>query len=121
MKGPRTYLVRCGNQIRFVHVDHLKSARRFQSSSSWEGEGESNYTGNLLSSQAEVRSALLSPSESLVSTTRAGEVPDAGEVTHKPSLGDTAEGTSSSESPSSSHPAQRYPCRERRPPRRLIC
>ena len=24
VKGPRTYLVRCGNQIRFVHVDHLK-------------------------------------------------------------------------------------------------
>ena len=107
MKGPRTYLVRCGNQIRFVHVDHLKSARCFQSSSSWEGEGESDYTGNLLSSQAEVRSALLSPSESLVSTSGAGEVPDAGdaeahgttEVTHESSLGDAAEGTSSSESP----------------------
>ncbi|KAL9975231.1 hypothetical protein ACROYT_G012365 [Oculina patagonica] len=25
VKGPRTYLVRCGNQVRFVHVDHLKS------------------------------------------------------------------------------------------------
>ena len=24
VKGPRTYLVCCGNQIRFVHVDHLK-------------------------------------------------------------------------------------------------
>ena len=24
VKGPCTYLVRCGNQIRFVHVDHLK-------------------------------------------------------------------------------------------------
>ena len=54
VKGPRTYLVRCGNQIRFVHEDHLKSARRFQSSSSWEGERESDYAGNLLRSQAEV-------------------------------------------------------------------
>ena len=25
VKGPRTYLVRCGNQVRFVHVDYLKS------------------------------------------------------------------------------------------------
>ena len=24
VKGPRTYLVHCGNQIRFVYADHLK-------------------------------------------------------------------------------------------------
>ena len=27
VKGPRTYLIRCEDQKRFVHVDHLKSAR----------------------------------------------------------------------------------------------
>ena len=25
VKGPRTYLVRCGKQVRFVHIDYLKS------------------------------------------------------------------------------------------------
>ena len=50
MKGLRTYLVRCGDQIRFVHVDHLKSARCIQSSSSREREEDGNYARNLLSS-----------------------------------------------------------------------
>ena len=105
VKGPFTYLVRCGRQIRFVHVDHLKSARCNQSSNSWEREGESNYTENLLSSQAEVRRGLRSPCEPLVSTSEAGGVPDAGNVeeretteeTQESSLGDDLEGASSSE------------------------
>ena len=59
VKGPRTYLVRCGDQIRFVHEDHLKSARCTQSSSSWEGEEDSNYARNLQSSQAEVERGIL--------------------------------------------------------------
>ncbi len=25
MKGTRTYILRCGDRVRFVHVDHLKS------------------------------------------------------------------------------------------------
>ena len=62
VKGSGTYLVRCGSQIRFIHVDHLKIAPCIQSSNSWEGEEESNYTENLLSSQAEVRGGLIKES-----------------------------------------------------------
>ena len=80
MKGPRAYLARCGDQIRFVHEDHLKSARCTQSSSSWEGEEDSNYARNLLSSQAEVKSGAWSPSEALVNKSKARVVPDAGDV-----------------------------------------
>ena len=61
-KGSGTYLVRCGSQIRFIHVDHLKIAPCIQSSNSWEGEEESNYAENLLSSQAEVRGGLIKES-----------------------------------------------------------
>ena len=80
VKGPRTYLVRCEDQIPFVHVDHLKSARWIQSSSSWEGEEDSNYARNFPSSQAEVKSGACSLSEPLVNTSQAGGVPDAGDV-----------------------------------------
>ena len=78
-KGPRTYLVCCEDQIRFVHVDHLKSAPWIQSSSSWEGEEDSNYARNFPSSQAEVKSGAWGPSEPLVNAFEAGGVPDAGE------------------------------------------
>ena len=113
----------------FVHVGHLKSARRIQSSSSCEGEEDSNYARNFLSSQAEVKSAVWSLSEPPVNTSEAGGVPDAGDVeeqdtagvTPESSLGDALEGTSPSGTPLSPHPALRYPSRERRPPRRLIC
>ena len=71
VKGPRTYLVRCEDQIRFVHVDHLKSALWIQSSSSWEGEEDSNYARNFPSSQTEVKSGAWSPSEPLVNTSEA--------------------------------------------------
>ena len=129
MKGPRTYLVRCDDQIRFVHVDHLKSARWIQSSSSWEGEEDSNYARNFPSFQAEVRSEAWSPSEPLVNTSEAGGVPGAGdieeqdttEVTPESSLRDALEGVNPSGTPLSLHPALRYPSRERRPPCRLIC
>ena len=50
VKCPGTYLVRCGSQIRFVLLDHLKIARCYQSSNSWKGEEESNYAENLPSS-----------------------------------------------------------------------
>ena len=129
MKGPRTYLARCGDQIRFVHEDHLKSARCTQSSSSWEGEEDSNYARNLLSSQAEVKSGAWSPSEALVNKSKARVVPDADdveeqettEVAPESSLGDALEGSSPPGTPLCPHPALRYPSRERRPPRRLIC
>ena len=62
VKGPGTYLVRCGSQIRFAHVDHLKIALFIQSSNSWEGEEESKYVENLLSSQADVRGGLIKES-----------------------------------------------------------
>ena len=80
VKGPRTYLVRCEDQTRFVLVDHLNSARWIQSSSSWEGEEDSNYARNFPSSQAEVKSGVWSPSEPLINTSEAGGVPDAGDV-----------------------------------------
>ena len=66
VKSPRTYLVRCEDQIRFVHMDHLKSALWIESSSSWEGEEHSNYARNFPSSQAEVKSGGWSPSEPLI-------------------------------------------------------
>ena len=80
VKGSGTYLVRCGSQIRFVHVDNLKIAPCIQSSSSWEGEEESNYADNLLGSQTKVRGGLRSPSEPLVSTSEAGGVADVDDV-----------------------------------------
>ena len=64
----------------FVHVGHLKSARWIQSSSSCEGEEDSNYARNFLSSQAEVKSGVWSPSEPPVNTSEAGGVPDVGDV-----------------------------------------
>ena len=129
VKGPRTYLVRCEDQIRFVYVDLWKSARWIQSSSSWEGEEDSNYARNFPSSQAEVKSGAWSPSELLVNASEAGGVPDTGDieeqdttgVTPESSLGDALEGANPSGTPWSPHPALRYPSRERRPPRRLIC
>ena len=80
VKGSGTYLVRCGSQIRFVHVDHLKIAPCIQSSNSWEGEEESNYAENVLSAKTEVHGGLRSPSEPLVSTSEAGAVADVGDV-----------------------------------------
>ena len=44
------------------------------------GEEESNYAENLLSSQTEERGRLRSPSEPLVSTSKAGGVADVGDV-----------------------------------------
>ena len=80
----------------------MKSARCTQSSSSWEGEEDSNYARNLLSSQAEVKSGAWSPSEALVNKSKARVVPDAGdveeqettEVAPESSLGDALEGSS---------------------------
>ena len=80
VKGSGTYLVRCESQIRFAHVDNLKIAPCIQSSSSWEGEEESNYAENLLSSQTEVQGGLRSPSEPPVSTSEVGGVADVGDV-----------------------------------------
>ena len=80
MKGSGTYLVRCDGQTRFAHVDNLKIAPCIQSSSSWEGEEESNYAENLLSSQTEVHGGLRSPSEPPVSTSEVGGVADVGDV-----------------------------------------
>ena len=76
-----------------------------------------------------MKSGVWSPSEPLVNISEAGGVPDAGdveeqdttEVTPESSLGDALEGASPSGTPFSRHRALRYPSRERRPPRRLIC
>ena len=76
-----------------------------------------------------MKSGSCSPSEPQVNTPQAGGVPDAGdveeqgttEVTPESTVGDALEGASPSGTPLSPHPALRYPSRERRPPRRLIC
>ena len=68
-------------------------------------------------------------SEPPFNTSEVGGVPDAGdveeqdttEVTPESSLGDALEGASPSGTPLPPHPALRYPSRERRPLRRLIC
>ena len=129
MKGPRTYLVRCEHQIRFCSCGSFEECSLDPVFKLCEGEEDSNYARNFLSSQAEVKSAVWSLSEPPVNTSEAGGVPDAGdveeqdtaEVTPESSLGDALEGTSPSGTPLSPHPALRYPSRERRPLRRLIC
>ena len=80
VKSSGTYLVRCESQIRFVHVGNLKIAPCIQSSSSWEGEKQSNYAENLLSSKIEVQGGLRSPPEPLVNTSEARAVADVGDV-----------------------------------------
>ena len=59
MKGPRTSLVRCGNQIRFVHVDHLKGTGCDPSLSSAAGGGENSRAEELLGSQAAEKDCLV--------------------------------------------------------------
>ncbi|CAH3166614.1 unnamed protein product, partial [Porites lobata] len=91
----------------------LKGGSLEESLGSCEGEEDSNYARNFLSSQAEVKSGVWSPSEPPVNTSEAGGVPDAGdveeqdttEVTPESSLGDALEGASPSGTPLSPHPA----------------
>ena len=52
VKGPRTYLVRCGNQIRFVHADHLKGTGSDPSWGSVACSRTSSRTEKLVESQA---------------------------------------------------------------------
>ena len=61
-------------------MGNLKIAPCIQSSSSWEGEKQSNYAENLLSSQIEVQGGLRSPPEPLVNTSEARGVADVGDV-----------------------------------------
>ena len=48
VKGPSTYLVRCGNRIRFVHVDHLKGTGCNPSWDSVAGSGKSSRADELV-------------------------------------------------------------------------
>ena len=52
VKGPRTYLARCGNQIRFVHADHLKGTGGNPSWGSVTGSRKSSRAEELVESQA---------------------------------------------------------------------
>ena len=116
-----SYSTNSGDQIRFVHGDHLKSACCIQSSSSWEGGEDSNYARNLLSSSAAVQSGAWSPSEPLVSTSEARGNLDAGDVeeqettelTPERSLGDALDGPSPSGAPLPMHPAPQWWARTR--------
>ena len=61
VKGPRTYLVRCGNQIRFVHVDHLKGTGCNPSWGSVAGSRKSSRAEELVESQAAEKDCLVLP------------------------------------------------------------
>ena len=52
VKSPRTYLVRCRNQLRFVHVDHLKGTGCNLSLGSVAGGKKSSRVEELVESQA---------------------------------------------------------------------
>lgn len=52
VKGPRNYLVRCGNQIRFVHADHLKGTGGNPSWGSVAGGRKSSRVEELVESEA---------------------------------------------------------------------
>ena len=61
VKGPRTYLVRCGNQIRFVYADHLKGTGGNHSWGSVAGSRKSSRAEELVESQAAREDCLVLP------------------------------------------------------------
>ena len=73
VKGPRTYLVRCGNQIRFVHADHLKGTGGDPSSGSVACSRKSSRAEELVESQAAEEACLVLP-EPLPSEEQAHQV-----------------------------------------------
>ena len=61
MKGPRTCLVHCGNQIRFVHADHLKGTGGDPSWGSVACSRKSSQAEELVESQAAEEDCLVLP------------------------------------------------------------
>ena len=131
VKCPRTYLVRCGNQIRFIHVDHLKRTGCNPSLSSVAGGRESSRMEELVESQAAEKDCLVLPeplsSESSTPSSENSVVAGNTEEQVVPKetqdsvLGDTLRGKSTPGLPLSPPSVPRYPRRERKAPSRLIC
>ena len=61
VKGPHTYLVRCGSQIRFVHMDHLKGTGGNPSWGSVAGSRKSSRGEELVEAQAAEEYCLVLP------------------------------------------------------------
>ena len=131
VKGPRTYLVPCGNQIRFVHADHLKGTGGDSSWGSVACSRKSSRAEELVESQAAEEDCLVLPeplpSEFSTPSQENSAVADKAEEQLVPKetqdsvLGDTLRGTSTPGLPLSPQPVPRYPRRERKATSRLIC
>ena len=127
VKGPRTYLVRCGNQI----VDHLKGTGCNPSWGSVAGSRKSSRAEELVESQAAEKDCLVlpEPHSSEFSTPSPENSVVAGnpeeqlvpKETQDSVLGDTLRGTSTLRLPLSPPSVPRYPRRERKATSRLIC
>ena len=127
VKGTRTYLVRCGDQVRFVHIDHLKST-------GCKLPIQAAYQGAQLEGQPrEEQSVFQGPLTSAFPVVSEPDLPQVVESTVTEGVEDSSipEGAGStretpletSVGPSSSgfaYQQSRYPQRERKPPQRLI-
>ena len=131
VKGPRTYLVRCGNQIRFVHVDHLKGTGGDPSWGSVACSRKSSRADKLVESQAAEEDCLVLPepfsSEFSTPSQENSAVADKAKEQLVPKetqdsvLGDTLRGTRTPGLPLSPQSVPRYPRRERKATSKLIC
>ena len=130
VKGPRTYLVHCGSQIRFVHVDHLKGTVWNPSWGSVAGSIK-NSRAELVESQAAAKDCLVlpeplpiefstsSPENSVVAENVEEQLVP--EETQDSVLGDILRRTSTPGLSLSPPSVPRYPLRERKATSRLIC
>ena len=128
VKGPRTYLVRCGNQVRFVHIDHLKSTGcKLPIPAAYQGvqleglpcEEKSEVQGLLTSgfpvvSQPDPQQVV---ERTVNESVEDSSIPEGAGSTMETHL-ETSIGPSS---PVFAYQQSRYPQRERKPPQRLIC
>ena len=131
VKGPRTYLVRCGNQNSFVHADHLKGTGGDPSWASVACNRKNSRAEELVESQAAEEDCLVLPeplpSEFSTPSQENSAVADKAEEQLVPKetqdsvLGDTLRGTSTPGLPLSPQSVPRYPPRERTATSRLIC
>ena len=131
MKGPRTYLVCCGNQIRFVHADHSKGTGGNPFWGPVAGNTKSSRAEESVESQAGKEDCLVLPkplpSEFSTPSPENSAVPDKAEEqpvlkeTQDSVLGDTLPETSTPGLPLLSLSVPRYPPRERKATSRLIC
>ena len=134
VKGPRTYLVRVGNQVRFVHVDHLKSTACELSGpvadmsaplEELPPRDESEFRGPMTSGSTIVLESPISAStpHSVAESDGTERVKDCS--VPKGGTGSTVEPnpeeSTTPSSPGLAGQQLRYPQRERRPPKRLIC